>query len=294
MISASMIVKNEEKCLEQCLSSIKGIDEIVILDTGSTDATAKIAEKYTDKVFVGEYEWCDDFAGARNESLKRCSGDWIFIIDADEKLETGVGSLVNAVKNANGQDVLMAKVVSGGTAFWSARLFKNNGIRWKGAVHNHLTKTGSKKTGVVVNCGWSENHGRDPDRAFRILLKEVKRDPALVREKYYLAREYCYRGDWLQAVFWFKEYLAVAHWAPEWADAWYLLARCYVSLKRFDDAKSACLEALKINADFREPMLLMAELCGPKNRKKWRLFAEQSKNEDVLFEREFTFGGISA
>lgn len=78
-----MIVKNEEAFLEQCLQSVQGlVDEIIIVDTGSTDKTKKIALRFTSKVY--DFKWCDDFAAARNESLKYATGDWILVLDADE------------------------------------------------------------------------------------------------------------------------------------------------------------------------------------------------------------------
>ncbi len=85
-LSLCMIVKNEEVFLEQCLQSVQGlVDEIIIVDTGSTDKTKEIAAKFTDKLF--SFTWCDDFAAARNESLKHATGDWIIYLDADELIE---------------------------------------------------------------------------------------------------------------------------------------------------------------------------------------------------------------
>jgi tetratricopeptide (TPR) repeat protein len=87
-LSACLIVKNEEKHLERCLKSVKPIvDEIVVVDTGSTDRTVEIAEKYGAK--IGHFEWCDDFSAARNESLRLATGDWALWIDADEELDEG-------------------------------------------------------------------------------------------------------------------------------------------------------------------------------------------------------------
>ncbi len=84
-ISLCMIVKNEEQFLEKCLQSVQGlVDEIVIVDTGSTDKTPEIAKKFTQKVF--NFQWCDDFSAARNESLKHATGDWILVLDADETI----------------------------------------------------------------------------------------------------------------------------------------------------------------------------------------------------------------
>ena len=85
-ISACMIVKNEERVLRRCLDSLKGLyDELVIVDTGSSDSTVSIAKEYTDKVY--DFEWIDDFSAARNFAMSKCSMEYIYIPDADEVLD---------------------------------------------------------------------------------------------------------------------------------------------------------------------------------------------------------------
>lgn len=85
-ISVCMIVKNEEKHLARCLDSLQGLwDELVIVDTGSTDDTRKIAERYTDRVY--DYQWRDDFAHARNHAFSLAQCDYIYAPDADEVLD---------------------------------------------------------------------------------------------------------------------------------------------------------------------------------------------------------------
>ena len=84
-INLVMIVKNEERSLEQCLEQARGlVNEIVIADTGSTDRSVEIARKYGAKVW--EYEWKDDFAAARNFALRHSDAEWNLILDADEYL----------------------------------------------------------------------------------------------------------------------------------------------------------------------------------------------------------------
>jgi len=107
-----MIVKNEEKYLEQCLNSVKDIvDEIIIVDTGSTDKTKEIAKKFSDmrvssrtrsqvtaKVF--DFKWSDDFSEARNESLKHATKEWILVLDADEIIDkSGLEKIKEAIEH---------------------------------------------------------------------------------------------------------------------------------------------------------------------------------------------------
>ncbi len=85
-ISLVMIVKNEEKFLERCLDSVKNLmDEIIIVDTGSTDKTKEIAKKYTDKIY--DFEWVDDFSAARNFAFSKATMDYIYSCDADEVID---------------------------------------------------------------------------------------------------------------------------------------------------------------------------------------------------------------
>ncbi len=85
-ISVCMIVKNEEDILGRCLDSLKGIwDELVIVDTGSTDATKSIAGEYTDKIY--DFEWTGSFSDARNFAFSKASMDYIYSADADEVLD---------------------------------------------------------------------------------------------------------------------------------------------------------------------------------------------------------------
>lgn len=85
-ISLAMIVKDEASCLGHCLQSVRGlVDEIVLVDTGSVDATVELARREGARVF--HFPWVDDFAAARNESLRHCTCDWVLILDADEAVD---------------------------------------------------------------------------------------------------------------------------------------------------------------------------------------------------------------
>jgi FkbM family methyltransferase len=84
-LSVCLIVKDEEKFLGQCLASVRGLaDQIVVVDTGSTDRTVAIAKEHGAEVY--DFAWCDDFSAARNAALELATGDWVLMLDADEEL----------------------------------------------------------------------------------------------------------------------------------------------------------------------------------------------------------------
>ena len=85
-ISVCMIVKNEADILARCLDSLSGLyEELIIVDTGSTDATKEIAAQYTDRIY--DFVWCNDFAAARNFAWSKASMEYIYSADADEVLD---------------------------------------------------------------------------------------------------------------------------------------------------------------------------------------------------------------
>jgi glycosyltransferase involved in cell wall biosynthesis len=113
-LSLCTIVKNEEATLPKCLSSVKDlVDEMVVLDTGSTDRTVEIAQEFGAKVH--HFDWCNDFAAARNESLKHAQGDWILVLDADEVLTPEVvpqiKELINGSGNLQGNPYLLMNLI---------------------------------------------------------------------------------------------------------------------------------------------------------------------------------------
>jgi glycosyltransferase involved in cell wall biosynthesis len=97
--SLCMIVKNEEKTLADCLEGLKNVmDEIIIVDTGSNDRTKEIASVYTPYIY--DFEWCDDFAAARNFAFSKATGDYIYSADADEIIDSDNQKKLQALKQA--------------------------------------------------------------------------------------------------------------------------------------------------------------------------------------------------
>jgi glycosyltransferase involved in cell wall biosynthesis len=292
-LSVAMIVKNEESCLESCLQTLVGFDEIIICDTGSVDNTVEIAKKYTDKVFT-DYKWEDSFAKARNHALSKCTGDWVLSIDADEiLLDNGVENIRKAIEanpEAFSLNITMRAAGSGNENLFPKVFKRCKEVFWLGAAHNYISKTASAHTGATIVYGYSKAHAGDSDRTLRILLKEVKADPKKARETYYLAREYFYRKYWIQAIHYYEQYLKIATWLPEKSDAYLMLARCLWASGRGEEARDATLNALKINPNFREAAVFMSEIVWPKHKTNWLALAKVADNSEVLFIRAIAEG----
>lgn len=145
-ISACMIVRDEEELLPDCLASIRDwIDEIIIVDTGSKDRTIEIAESYGAKLF--HQTWEDDFSKHRNYSLDQATGDWLFIIDADERVvQEDLSNLLAVLRNSEESIVsvnvfnVYGKNEETTTFLPSIRFFKRSlNLKYEGIVHNRLT-----------------------------------------------------------------------------------------------------------------------------------------------------------
>lgn len=284
-LSAVLIVKNEEDILAKALESVKDFDEIIVVDTGSTDSTVDIAKKYTDKVF--HFPWVDDFSKARNYANEQATGDWIFSIDADHELLTPVLQVKAEAErvDALGEKTVYVKTLLGKDdhhIHWREVLFKNDPeVKWVGAVHENLTPTAKEKVDVTRRCGHSINHKRDPDRNLRILEANEK----TTRSKFYLGRENYEKRRYDESIEWMKAFLEEGKWSPELAEAWLVIARSYWYTQRGDQAREACMQAIKVNPDFKEAMLLMAEMHYEPWKGKWKKLANVCENKDVLFIR---------
>lgn len=286
-ISVVMICKNESAMIERALKSVEGADELIICDTGSTDNTVEIAKKYTKNVCT-KFTWCDDFAAARNHAKSHATSDFILSLDMDEFCHD-FSKAREAVEW--GYDVLNVKMVVGSSDpeqhFYFPRLFKNTpNIFWVGAIHNTLNVSATKDSEVVITYEFSPAHVLDPDRALRILEKEVKkRGDDAPREMYYLGREYWYKQRWKECTAMLGRYVQIAHWEPEKADAFLIMARAYSTQGLDEDARDACLQAIKINPHFKEALLFMAAIVPDAHADQWHRMAGTANNTNILFQR---------
>jgi glycosyltransferase involved in cell wall biosynthesis len=280
-ISAAIIVKNEEKMLAECLDSIKGVDEIIIVDTGSTDKTKEVAAKYTDKIY--DYAWDDHFANARNFAKSKATMDWCVSIDADEVIEPGGIELLRSGMSTEG-NVIYVNMWSGGESFEVPRVFRNKpSLQWVGRWHEVVNETFGPHSKVRIEFRRGQSHDLDPDRNIRMAEKCLAEDPESTRHMFYVAREYAYRNDKEKAVELFNKYLDKSVFLAERADAYFWLAGIYWKTGEPDKARLACMSALTINANFKAAALLMSQMSWEHNAVQWRRLAETATNEGVLF-----------
>lgn len=303
-IGVAMIVKNEEVMLRRCLDTVKDFDEICILDTGSEDNTIKVAEKFAreanlvhaDKVKIyTDYQWEDDFAKARNKILERCKADWIVSIDADERLLTDPQDVMAEIEAAanEGFGAIEIQLISddGKCKLNFPRIFERAGARWKYPVHNILIpkKKSTRIDDIVIEFSRSPAHDKDPDRTFRILKKAVTDDPSNPRLMFYLARECGYKKAYTEALYFWDKYQSLGDQKMK-ADAYVYEALIHYQLGDYVKAIDRCLEAIKLNPEFREAYQLIADSKLKQNKMseyhKWDRLAAEASNSHVLFERD--------
>lgn len=186
-LSLSMIVKNEERFLPGCLDSVSGlVDEIVIVDTGSTDSTRRIAESFGAKIF--NFEWCDDFSAARNISLRHTTGDWILYLDADERIDRSYHDEIRRLISSKKADAyllnLKSKIGLREDAQYHLvsypRLFRKlKGVKFIGEVHEQVTSSLAAIHARIVQTDVIIDHlgyAQDDD----VILEKARRNHRLI------------------------------------------------------------------------------------------------------------------
>lgn len=225
-VSVCIIAKNEEKKIERCLSSLKPYQfELILVDTGSTDQTKMLAQKYTSKIF--DFTWTDDFSAARNFSLKQASNDWIFILDCDEWVESidleeldyfrnhlsyAVGSITRI--NLCGSPQTPSRTVDHTERFFDRRLF-----HYTGRIHEMLTpKSGTEMQNFLLNTtllhdGYlmtEQERLLKANRNLTLLHRQLEEEPENPYLYYQLGKGFELLEDYETACSWYDKGLSFA------------------------------------------------------------------------------------
>lgn len=283
-ISVVIIAKNEEQTLRTCIESVKWADEIVVVDTGSSDKTVEIAKELADTVWF--FEWVDDFSMARNYAKSLATHDWIVSIDCDEIIDSENGiirikALIDSLQES--QDAINVTMWNGvSSKNWLIRVFRKHLI-WKWAIHETVSATSAIHSDIVFKYGRSPAHDLDPFLDLRILEKEYAKDPTNTRTAFYLWREYYYNHKYEDAIQILEKYKTMATFPQELTYALYLIARCYWYNQEWQKARDNCMLAIARNPNFKVALELMSEMTFEPNKTRWKTFSEIADNSNCLF-----------
>lgn len=174
-VSLCMIVKNEERILQRCLDSLTGLmDEIIIVDTGSTDATKQIAARYTDRIY--DFVWVNDFSAARNFAFSKATKEYIYSADADEVLDEKNRAAFLQLKQTLLPEIEIVQMyyanqLSHGTIYnydreLRPKLFKRNRtFQWQGAIHEQVGIAPVIYDSEIEICHMPQSSHKDRDLA---------------------------------------------------------------------------------------------------------------------------------
>lgn len=260
-----MIVKNEEANLPACLESVRDlVDEMIIVDTGSTDRTAEVARGLGAKVFP--FPWIDSFAAARNESLRHARGEWIFWMDADDRLdETNrqkLRSLLADLPEENTGFVMKCLCLpdpNTGTATVvdHIRLFRSHPeLRWKYRVHEQilgsLRRIGAQvrwSDVVIQHVGYQDSslRRRKLQRDLNLLTLENSEQPEDPFTLFNLGSVYQEQGRFADALTALRRSLELSHPSDSIVRKMYaLIAQCHRQLKQSAEALEACRQGQQV------------------------------------------------
>lgn len=272
LLSLCMIVKDEEENLPRCLASIQGVvDEIIVVDTGSSDRTVEIARSFGARVFY--HPWSGNFSEARNISLEKARGRWILVLDADEELVKEDGPKLRALIEDTDKDGFLLRETNyiGEKAGLEAvlnpafRLFRNHPkYRFRGAVHEQILSAVQENGGQIEAAPIRLNHygylnqvtidKNKIQRNLEIILRAVEKNPKDSFMRFNLGVEYLRLRDPEKALENFKaSFLNLRGLDVGYAS---VLVRnivlCLHQLKRYEEALKVIEDAEPAYPDFTD------------------------------------------
>lgn len=273
VLSICMIVKNEEKNLDRCLKSLKPLFnlnscELIIVDTGSNDNTLGIARKYTDKVFIRN--WQGNFSSSRNYSISLASGEYIFMLDADEEFKQDeIEKFIKEFFSLSSKDynTYTFKLLNYTdceltqyAVLTQPRIFKNTGMfYYTSAVHNQpIFKAPIKNLDIFIHhYGYimtEEIKERKFIRTATLLKKELEREPKNIYYRFQLSTSYAMYGDTENALkhveLYMREIKELGHINESHLMYFNNAASIYLGNALYDRVIEICDEALIIKPDF--------------------------------------------
>lgn len=274
-ISACIIAKNEEANIERCLKSLKGaVNEIIVVDTGSTDKTIEIAKKHNAKVY--SIKWEDDFSKARNYSLDMATETWALVIDCDEELTKESIPILKDLstnKEFDGFGVIISNIIGGHESYvvQSLRFFKNKKeYRFHSPIHEQVGDCIVKAKGPYsvlsskikfIHYGYEHDEKIEKEKTIRnlTLLNKVKEEHRDSLYYLHLGNEYVRANDYEKARTIYMKSLNLANKeTPHYTQLCHKLVEVFVNLKDFQGALAYSTVFLKEFPDFKAMLFINA------------------------------------
>ena len=266
-----MIVKDEEATLARCIDCVKPFaDEIIIVDTGSTDATVKIAGSLDAKVFF--FEWCDDFSAARNFSFSKAESDLVMWLDADDVITPENARKIAALKERGDFDVAFLQYAAAFDGdnptfvYYRERIFRRSmNFMWQGFVHEAVSPAG-RQTYSDACIYHKKLKSGDPFRNLNMFQRHISRGERLcAREKFYYGRELFFCGMYHECTAVLNDFLKGGGWVENEIEACRTIFKAYRILGREEEAISALLQAFSYDFPRAEDCCYLAEYFEDKN-----------------------------
>ena len=274
-LSVAIITKNEEATIKELLfKATRFADEVVVVDTGSTDKTIEYCKQLG--IFPKEFKWCDDFAAARNYAFSQCSNNWVMWLDADDDLPKETIEAILSLKNKElNQEKLIQIFCPYHLSFDENNnpKFKTirerivniaNGGQWIGAVHEyfdpfsqHMGEFSIEAMQIVIEHRPKKTEEeKDKYRNLKILEKEFLKDPTNQRTILYLGNEYKEHGNYEKALDFYEKY----HKNPgcDW-EQYYAFLQGASCIKMLDE---------NLTLQYKTQLMLATKLC-PERAEAW-------------------------
>lgn len=280
-LSLCMIVRDEEEVLARCLDSVSGcVEELIIVDTGSTDRTKEIARAYTPHCY--DFPWTDDFSAARNAAFSKATKDYLLWLDADDVLDEQARKSLTDCKNMLDQDrpdlvfcpydVAFDQDGNPTVSFFRERIVRRcEQAVWRGRVHECIAPFGKtvRSTFRVRHLGSHKPRG---DRNLQLYRKWAAEEPLSGRDLFYYGRELYYHKFYAEAIDTLTNMLDGDGWYVNKIEACKILAYCHEAQQ--DNGRA--LRSLFTSFCFGEPRAAL--LCEIGN-----VFYKDRKYSEAVF-----------
>ena len=296
MLTLCLIVKNEESRLPACLESFSGLySELVVVDTGSTDATKTIARNFGAKMY--DFTWIDDFSAARNFALSKATTPWVMVVDADDMMSIEAkkalqDDLEKLTPNTLGVFLpYIYSTINKKTAFttYLPRIWKTKlGYQYTLPIHEYLDvpkeniKQFVRLPHAIIHNKTQADFSKSILRNLGILEKAIKNNPQQTRLLFYLGRENKSLGNYKQAIRWYSKFVKIPNVSKDELNRAYLgMGECYIKMDNIKSAKLAYQHAIKANPAFVEAYLQLGDIAlkTGQYKKAARFYLEATKKQ---------------